>query len=178
MPRWRTGLHTAAGSQLAIGARPIRPQATDQRDYWRHAVAELHAGASITWPSPLPSFSPSAAKTASAGPQGAGERWVIDQVQVQSGAQVGQPPLVVQQIAGQTLGTVVVPPPPVIAQAWLAVAGQRLHLLAQTTTGGNDNLGVGQELSAGETVVVVWYGLAPGVSAWFRLRGTKYTLDT
>ena len=180
--RWPVGLHTPAGSQLAIGASPMRrPPATDQRDYWRHTVTELHAGASVVWATPPgqapPPFNPAMPVSAGTGPQGVGERWLLAKVQVHTGAQYGQPPLVVQQIAGQAAGTTVVPPPPVVAQIWRAVAGQNTHLLGQTTSGGNDDVAVSQELSAGETVVVVWYGLATGMSAWFRLLGTKHTLS-
>lgn len=183
MPRWPAGLHPASGSLWSSGGYPRRPQATGQGDYWRSAVADLHAGAAVAWP-PTPGgpgaiqFSPSAAMSASAGPAGVGERWLVDLVRVVTGAQVGLPPLVVQQVAAQITGTTTTPPPPVVAQVWLAVAGQNIHLLAQTTQGGNDDLAVGcPPLSAGEAIAVVWYGLAPGVPAWFSLRGTKTVLS-
>lgn len=179
MPRIPGGFHRQSGSGQRGAFRQGRYLATPQQQYWRRTVAELRAGAAITWPSPLPPFNPSAAMTASAGPQGAGEQWTVDLARVASGALAGMPPLVVQQIAAQVSGQSVSPPPPVVAQIWLAVAGQLDHLLAQTTQGGNDDVSVGgQQVTPGETIAVVWYGLTPGVSAWFSLRGTKYVLDT
>jgi hypothetical protein len=177
---------TQAGGMRAVGSPTLRWRAAGQRGYWRSTVAELHAGASA---GRLPFFGPFAPEfsfTLSAGPQGVGERWLADQVQVQlswSGnpAPTNQPPLVVQQIAAQVLGTTTTPPPPVVAQVWQTAGGQNTYLLAQTTQGTSDTLAVSPPpLSAGEGIAVVWFpgSLAgPVLSAAFAVRGTKTVLS-
>jgi hypothetical protein len=122
--------------------------------------------------------------TASVGPTAAGERWAVDMVQVNTDGQTGSPPLVAEQIQAQIAGSTINPPPPVTAQVWLSVAGQFIHLLAQTSQGGYDNIGLGgQTVQAGEQISVQWWVSEQITSAnitsagWFTLRGTRYTLS-
>ncbi len=180
MPRWPAGLHRAAGSIRAAGSPTFRQTPDDPKLYWRQTVSELHAGAQGVVVPGFFSIQALIPARASAGPQGVGERWMVDVVQVQFPAQAGQPPLVVQQIAAQIGGTTTKPPPPIVAQVWLSAGGTDLHLLAQTTQGGNDDLSVAcPPLSAGEAITVIWYGWFPATGLpWFRLRGTKITLGT
>lgn len=147
-------------------------------------MTELHAAANVVLlPQFLPFNDPSFPVSASTGPQGSGEQWVVSQVQVQTSSQYGQPPLVVQQVVAQARGQTTSPPPPITAQVWHAIGGQPVYLLAQTGQGGNDNVGIScPALSAGEAIMVIWYGLSPRAvvpfpSAWFALRGTKITLS-
>lgn len=181
MPRWPAGLHLGAGSVPAAGQRPRRLEPTRQTDYWRKLDTELHASASVS-PHFIP-LGPVFSMAASVGPSAVGERWSVDMVQVQTNAQYGDPPLVAQQIQSQISGTTTVPPPPIAAQVWLSVAGVNLHLLAQTSQGGYDNVGLGgQVVQPGESITVVWWlaeNFGPGFtnSAWFTLRGTRHTLS-
>jgi hypothetical protein len=181
VPRWPAGLHPAAGSLPATGQRPLRPAATPQHHYWRHVDTELHASAQI-----IPRFIPLGplfSVSATAGPTATGERWSVDMVQVETDGHYGDPPLVGQQIQAQINGTGTIPPPPITARVWLSVAGVNLHLLAQTTQGGNDNVGLGgQAVQAGEAITVEWWlaeSFGGGFSTvfWFILRGTRHTLS-
>lgn len=172
MPRWPRGMHPAAGSQPALGGYAPRVQATGQVDYWRHQDAELHASAG---PVTIPA---SGQAQAASGPQGTGERWYVTEVQVQTSSQVALPPLIVQQVRAQQAGLAVSPPPPITAQVWRAVAGQKERILAQTSQGGNDNIGVTVRLAAGEQLLIIWYGAVPGDQAWAVLKGTKLVLGT
>jgi hypothetical protein len=181
MVRAPAGWHLAAGSLPAVGSPTHRTTPLKQSAYWRQSVAELRVGATaVVGPGtsfPAQSLIPA---TATAGPQGIGERWLPDMVQVQYAPQIGQPPLVTQQVAAQVLGTTTAQPPPITAQVWLSVGGLNVHLLAQTSQGGNDNLSIGcPPLSPGEAIAVVWYGWAPagaGGLPYFILRGTKHVL--
>lgn len=188
MPRWPAGLHAASGSGTAYGYRARRPPVTPQRHYWRHTATALHEGGqSVLVPvglrlfpvvqiSQLPAY-------ATAGPQAAGEQWLVDQVQVNIGGQYGQPPLVIQQFASQASASVTTPPPPIIAQVWRNHAGIPWNtgkLLAQTSQGGNDAMSVASGmLTAGEVITVVWYGWAPnpGGLPWMTLNGTRFALS-
>jgi hypothetical protein len=179
--RWPAGLHLAAGSLPAAGQRPRRPPTTPQHHYWRHTETELHAAAGtvplVIHSGVVPSIS------ASTGPTAAGETWSVDMAQVQINQQHGNDPLVVQQIEAQTTGSVTAPPPPITAQVWLSVAGVNVHLLAQTSQGGYDNVGLGgQEVRPGEAITVVWwlaepFGAVVFTTGWFTLRGTRHTLS-
>lgn len=181
MPRWPAGLHLASGAVPAIGQRPRRPEVTPQHHYWRHVDTELHAAAGTTpfifGPGPVVSI------TASTGPTATGESWSVDMAQIQINQQHGNKPLVVQQIEAQTTGGVTAPPPPIAAQVWLSVAGINLHLLAQTSQGGYDNIGLGgQEVRPGEAITVLWFlaepfGAVVFATGWFMLRGTRHTLS-
>lgn len=187
MPRWPTGLHPYAGSGTAYGYRPVRPPAAPMRHYWRHTATELHAGATATLSrTPVGGVVSGSAisQVATAGPQGAGEKWSVDLVQVQLGGQYGSPPLVTLQAQSQALAVSTLPPPPLVAQAWLSVAGVNVHLLAQTTQGGNDTLDLGgQVLTVGEAITVLWWStFAPaGIGfpgfGWMALRGTRYAMS-
>ena len=179
MPGWPAGLHRPAGALRASGGRPQRFTAASQVRYTRRVTTILHAGATVPvafWVGgPFQPGQPIAA----AGPQGAGERWSVDLVQVQTPGQYGQPPLVAQQITAQETGAVTTPPPPIVAQVWLAVGGVQVYLLGQTTTGGNDDLSVAcPEIGPGEAISVIWYNLPLTLSApgWFTARGTKTVL--
>lgn len=181
MPRVPAGLHRQTGSGQPGAFRPQRYTAASQRQYWRRTASVLHAAANSILVLGTPAGPVGAAAAipalAFAGPQGAGEQWDVDVVQVQLGGQFGQPPLVTQQVVAQALGTQAKQPPPVIAQAWLQVGGVNVYLLAQTSNGGNDALTVSCPLlSQGEGIAVVWYGWAPGTLPWMTLRGTRYTL--
>jgi hypothetical protein len=144
---------------------------------------ELHAAASTTplvfvpLPGPVPGIS------ASVGPTATGEVWSVDMAQIQINLQYGDKPLVVQQVEAQALGTTTAPPPPVAAQVWLSAGGINMHLLAQTSQGGYDNVGLGgQQVRAGEAITVVWwlagpFGAAVQTRGWFVVRGTRETLS-
>jgi hypothetical protein len=182
MPRWPAGLHAAAGSLPAAGQRPRRPAVTPQHHYWRRVDTELDASASVS-PRFIP-LGPVFSIQASIGPTAAGERWSVDMVQLNSDGLVGAPPLVAQQLQAQISGTTTAPPPPVVGQVWLSAGGVNLHLLAQTSQGGNDNVGLGgQPVTTGEAITVVWF-LSETISTtafirtcWFVLRGTRHTLS-
>jgi len=181
MPRWPAGLHAAAGSLPATGQRPIRPPAIPQHHYWRRVDTELHAMAAADVQfiplGPLFTFN------ASTGPTATGERWSVDMVQVLTDGHYGDPPLVAQQINAQITGTTNIPPPPITARVWLSAAGVNLHLLAQTSQGGNDNVGLGgQTVMPGEAITVEWwlaenFGAGFSDAFWFVLRGTRHTLS-
>ena len=180
---WPPGLHRAAGSLPAVGQRPRRPATVPQHHYWRHTDTELHA-AGWTTPFQFSNQVPGVPSiTAATGPTAAGEVWSVDLVQVQVNQQYGAAPLVVEQISGQNTGATTAPPPPIAAQVWLAVAGVNLHLLAQTSQGGFDNLGLGgQQVRPGEQISVTWwlsgnFGAAVTATGWFVLRGTRHTLS-
>jgi len=160
-----------------------RVRATGQHKYWRRVQVPLHAQAAYTF-TPFVGIVPETPFTASTGPQGVGESWTVDLVQVQSGPFYGTAPLVVQQIQAQQQGSTLAPPPPIVAQVWLSVGGVNVHLLGQTPTGGNDDLDVGGvTLTAGERITVVWYNVALVIledqipSLWFVARGTKTVLS-
>lgn len=186
-------MHQYAGGLPAIGNSPRRYDPTTQRAYWRHTVAELHTGASVLVVSPS-SFTPPAGihgaggaplaqiqstAVAQTGPQAVGERWDVRHIQVQASSQIGLPPLVVQQVAAQQSGTTTAPPPPIACRIWRAVGGLPVHLLAFTNNGGYDTVGVDcPTLTAGESVLVVWYGAAVGDTVQVIVRGTKFVLGT
>lgn len=184
MPRWPAGLHLASGAVPAAGQRPRRADATPQHHYWRHVDSELHAAASAVLVVPAQQFLPQGSpifELAQVGPTAAGEVWRVTLVQVQLPGQYAAPPLVTEQAAAQFTGTTIQPPPPFVAQAWLAVGGTRVHLLAQTTQGGNDSLDLGgQEVSAGEAIAVQWWSTTdkgfPGLG-WMVVRGIRHTLS-
>ena len=182
------------------GARNRRPPRTPQLDYWRETATELHAGATAAIPPYLTGFFHQAVlipAVAVAGPQGAGERWLVDLVHVrfpglnalsttlQSGTgDLPPPPLVIQQVASQKAGLPSAQPPPVVAQVWRCHAGVMWNtgkLLAQTTQGSNDALSVAcPPISVGETITVVWYGWAGIGTGGFPnmvLSGTRYALS-
>lgn len=183
MPRWPAGLHLASGAVPAVGQRPLRTAATPQHHYWRRTSTELHASATATIP-PGQGFLASGApifEQAQVGPSATGELWRVTLVEVQLPGLYDSPPLVTQQISAQVQGAVTQPPPPFVAQVFLAAGGTNLHLLAQTTQGGYDTLELGgQEVSPGEAIVVRWWTTTdkffPGFG-WFVLRGTRLTLS-
>ena len=184
MVRPPAGWHLGAGSLPAVGSPTRRYTPDPQREYWRQTTSALHAGASGQVPF-LGPFATNFPFTLATGPQGTGEKWLVDLVQVQVGwsgnpSPGNQPPQVVQQITAQVIGEQAAPAPPVVAQVWMTAGGQNVHLLAQTTQGTSDNLSVASPwLSAGEGIAVVWYpGTITGhpLSAAFRVRGTKIAL--
>jgi hypothetical protein len=184
------------------GARNRRPPSTPQLDYWRQTATSLQAGATATVVTTPPGAGFSEAvlipAVASAGPQGAGEQWLVDLIhlylpglnglpvslQPGIGPDFPPPPLVVQQIASQQAGIVTTQPPPVVAQVWRCYAGVVWNagkLLAQTTQGANDALSVSCPLiSQGEVITVVWYGWASVTTGLphMSLSGTRYALST
>jgi hypothetical protein len=192
---------TTVRAQGGHGARNRRLLVTPQIRYWRETTTELHAGATATLAPHVPGggFIEEIAipGIAAVGPQGAGERWLVDLIQVRYGGLDQQPtavqvnlpdfpppPLVVQQIAAQQAGVTTPQPPPVIAQAWWHKAGvywSTGKLLAQTSQGANDSLSVSCPLvTPGEMISVVWYGWF-GVGThgfpWMSLSGTRYALS-
>lgn len=190
MPRWPDGLHFAAGSGGAVGGQPIRPAPVDQESYWRRTSTELFAGAQGR-PIPATAFNPAGpgritisnaiGQQATAGPTAAGERWRVSLVQVAMSGVFNSPPLVTLQQVAQANASVSVPPPPVMAQAWLSMSGVNIHLLAQTTQGGYDTLDLGgQVLTPGEAITVQWWSTTvtgfPG-NGWISLRGTRSALS-
>lgn len=172
MPRWPYGLHPVpVGVRMpgGDGARARRIPSPRQRYYWRHTPAELD----LLLPLVVVNLAGQAATMA--GPHGTGEYWNIHQVQVSTSSQLGQVPYVIQQ----SQGIPVPPPPPILAQVWLAVAGQQVQQLAQTTMAGQDAIGINWvPVEVGEQVAVIWYGARPGDNAQARLRGTRTVLDT
>lgn len=184
MPRWPRGLHFQSGAQVSrAGMVQPRVRAIPQHHYWRQVEVPLFASARWNFNLPIVGLFPTTPLTAATGPQGTGESWRVDLVQVQADSQFGTPPLVAQQINAQVQGTTTTPPPPVIAQVWLQVGGLNLHLLGQSTTGGNDGIDVGGVLvTPGEQIAVVWYNVVPQFLAhqilglWFVARGTKTVL--
>jgi hypothetical protein len=180
---WPAGLHLAAGSLPAVGQRPRRPASTPQRHYWRETETELHASATVQ--PRLLFLDKMNLFAASVGPTAAGENWYVSMVQVQTDVGYAAPPLIAQQITGQLTGQTTFPPPPVAAQVWLSVAGTNLHLLAQSSQGSYDNIGVGgQQVRPGEQITVQWWVPEPFVGdaglvqkAWFILRGTRRALS-
>jgi hypothetical protein len=156
-----------------------------QQQYWRRVQVPLYAFASYRAPAGqfIGPFSGAFGVTASTGPAGTGETWTVDLIQVQASAQFGAAPLVAQQIQAQQVGDTTTPPPPIIAQAWLAAGGTNIHLLGQTTSGGNDGIDVGGvDITPGERIAVVWYNVAGlqgptgALPLWFIARGTKTVL--
>jgi hypothetical protein len=140
-----------AQSLPATGGRARRIPVTYQRHYWHQNTADLHAA------TPPVIVSLAGAAASAIGPQGVGERWDVQLVQVSTSSGLAK----VTQ-----------------AQVWLAVAGQTIHLLMQTTNGGNDDLGViCPTISAGEQIAVIWSGGKPGDTAQAILRGTKHVLE-
>jgi len=178
--RWPAGLHLAAGSVRAVGQRPRRADPTPQHHYWRHVDTELHATGQTGF---NVGAGASSVIQASAGPTATGEVWSVDLVQVQINFLYGAQPLVVQQIEAQQTGVTTTPPPPIVAQVWLASGGTRLHLLAQTSQGGYDNIGLGgQQVRPGDQLTVLWFirtlgGAIFNTTGWFMARGTKRTLS-
>lgn len=172
MVRIPYGWHRQTGTQRSTMQRSGRIPSPGQENYWRQQLAELHAS---TPPITIPA---AGHNRAAIGPHGAGEIWEVDLVQVFTSSQYAQAPLVVQQMDAQTAGTTATPPPPVVAQVWLSASGVLLHLLGQTTSGGNDTIGVSSPpLTAGQRITVQWYGANPGDSAWAVLKGTRTALD-
>jgi len=170
MPRLPRGWHQQAGSMLPLGSPTYRATPVSPREFWRQTPAELHAA--------TPPFTVPASGTVirTIGPQGMGERWIVRDVQVQTSSQYKMPPLVIQQVQAQQAGSTVTPPPPVVAEVWRAVATQREILLATTNKGGYDSMGVSVQLSAGEQIMVIWYGANPGDTAQAIIKGTKIVL--
>jgi hypothetical protein len=81
-------------------------------------------------------------------------------------------------VTAQQGGTTTTPPPPIVAQVWLSASGVLIHLLGQTTSGGNDTMGVSSPpLAAGQRITVQWYGANPNDNAWAVIKGTKTVLD-
>lgn len=151
------------------GARARRLRVTGQRYYWRHTKAILDVAL------PLVVVNASGQAAAMLGPQAVGERWTVQQVQISTSSQAGQIPYVIQQAAGSPIP----PPPPIVAQVWLAIAGQQVHQLGQTTAGGQDAIGIDwAPVETGEQIAVVWFGAAPGDNANALIRGLKTVLDT
>jgi hypothetical protein len=155
---------------IPLGSPTYRATPTSPRAYWRQNMAHLNAA--------TPSFTVPASGTVfrSIGPQGMGERWIVRDVQVQTSSQYKQPPLVIQQVQAQQAGSTVTPPPPIVAEVWRAVATQREILLATTNKGGYDSMGVSVQLTAGEQIMVIWYGANPGDTVQAIIKGTKIVL--
>jgi hypothetical protein len=166
----------------AVGQRPRRADPTPQHHYWRHVDTELHAAANTT-PLVFTVVDQGLAIVASTGPTATGEVWSVDQVQVNLNLYSPAPPLVIQQIGAQTTGGLTPQPPPVVAQVWLSVGGTPIHLLAQSSQGVYDNIGLGgQQIRAGEQVSVYWWLTSPFgaivlTHGWAVLRGTRRTLS-
>lgn len=188
------GWHLRAGSVQALGGPTYRIQRTSQDDYWRTMASELNAGASVVVSSTPATFNsdsngisfgsalsspgfPQTLTVVPLGPQGTGERWDVTMVQVQTSSQIGLPPLVIQQVAAQAAGKTITPPPPIAVRVWRGAAGVPLHLLASTSQGGYDTLGISCPLlAAGEQLLVAFYSAAIGDTAQVIAKGTKYVL--
>lgn len=175
-----------------MGGPSYRLDPVGSEDYWRQTVADLTAGGTaaatvggpnlpngIIFPDNSAPLQQQTTAVVSVGPQSIGERWDVSLVQVQTGSQAGQPPLVIQQVAAQAAGKTLTPPPPIVARVWRAVGGIPVHLLGVTSQGGYDTLGIScPTLAAGETILVVWYGAPKGDTAQVIIKGTKYALST
>ena len=150
MPRWPAGLHVASGSLRAVGGRDRRIPSPDVAGFWHQQVGDLFAAAGPV------RVNGGGQAAALAGPQGLGEKWDVQLVQVSTSS----------GLAVQTT-----------AQVWRAVSGITQNLLGQTVNGGIDDLGIiCPTLSAGEQLAVIWTGASPGDTAQATIRGIRYVL--
>ena len=78
MPRWPAGLHVASGSLRAVGGRDRRISSPDVAGFWHQQVGDLFAAAGPV------RVNGGGQAAALAGPQGLGEKWDVQLVQVSS----------------------------------------------------------------------------------------------